>query len=517
MDITYTIMIPILEFFAKGLHSYGWAILGLTVLIRLIVWPLVASSTKSMQRMSQLQPQMKILQERYKDNPEMFQRKMMEFYQKNKANPLGGCLPTLVQLPILFALFATFTGPPFQDKAIPVKVNLLAQSEAAKAHLSQSPTSGATCPYVSAEGKLAKFAVQPGDETAVWAGDRSDKGAVPAKTVDFHVIAVNGEAPPGFKPSWKIGSDNNAATMAPGSGVATFPSPGEVTVEAVLPGADPIDVPIKVDAKDKEEGGFPLFGWMAPQDPFKQKTENSSTKSTVVSDGKTYTVVVTPGESTVIAGRPVQFRLKALEGELPESFKPTWRIAKDPNAAAVDDEGHAVFPRPGEVVVNAMIPGEAQNEPFYFISSIGKVAKGMDLLKPANWDVLGMILLFAITMVMSQKLMVQPPATGIDPEQAAIQKQTQQTMPIAVTAMFFFIPLPAGVYLYMVVSNVIQSLQTWLIMKGPKPKLVDVTEDGTAASGGADVEMIVDDSGVASASAPNTIKLTDGKKSKKKK
>src|SRR3990167_2940263 len=120
-------MIPILEAIAKACHSYGWAIVLLTVLVRILVYPLVSSSTRSMQRMAQMQPQLKIIQDRYKGDPEMFQKKAMEFYKKNKINPMGGCLPTLVQLPILFALFATFTGPPFGDKPIQVKIKVEAQ------------------------------------------------------------------------------------------------------------------------------------------------------------------------------------------------------------------------------------------------------------------------------------------------------------------------------------------------------------------------------------------------------
>jgi YidC/Oxa1 family membrane protein insertase len=155
VDITYSFMIPLMELFAKATHSYGWSIILLTLLVRLCVWPLVASSTKSMKRMATLQPKLKQLQEKYKDDPETFRQKSMEFYSTNKMNPLGGCLPTLVQFPILIALFATFTGPPFQDKDIPVKVNLAKPADASNVKIVNNPTSGATSPYVSADGKRA--------------------------------------------------------------------------------------------------------------------------------------------------------------------------------------------------------------------------------------------------------------------------------------------------------------------------------------------------------------------------
>jgi YidC/Oxa1 family membrane protein insertase len=163
------------------------------------------------------------------------------------------------------------------------------------------------------------------------------------------------------------------------------------------------------------------------------------------------------------------------------ALHPVWRIVKDTNAATIDEQGRATFRAPGEVSISAVIPGVAKNESFYFVSSLGKVARGAELLQPKNFDVLGMLILFSITMYLSQMLMVQPTAT-MDPEQAAIQKQTQQTMPIAVTAMFFFFALPAGVFLYLVVSNVMQTLQTWLIYKTkPSAKLTDVDEENGGA------------------------------------
>ncbi|MBS2003820.1 MAG: membrane protein insertase YidC, partial [Cyanobacteria bacterium SZAS LIN-5] len=123
--LIYYVMLPMLGFFAKVTHSYGWAIILLTLTVRMIVWPLVAKSTRSMQAMSRLQPKLKALQEKYKDNKEQLAIEMAEFYKVHKMNPMGGCLPTLIQLPILFALFGTFTAPPFGDKPIDVKVNVV--------------------------------------------------------------------------------------------------------------------------------------------------------------------------------------------------------------------------------------------------------------------------------------------------------------------------------------------------------------------------------------------------------
>ena len=86
--------------------SYGIAILLLTVLIRIIFWPLTHKGTESMKRMQALQPQMKEIKEKYKDNPQRQQQETMALYKENKVNPLGGCLPMFIQIPVFIALFS---------------------------------------------------------------------------------------------------------------------------------------------------------------------------------------------------------------------------------------------------------------------------------------------------------------------------------------------------------------------------------------------------------------------------
>lgn len=105
------------SFFAKGLllsmnglHvalglNYGLAIILITVLIKLVFWPLTKASTKSMKRMSALQPQMKAIQEKYKDDPKKMNMKLMEFMKENRVSPLGGCLPMLLQIPVFIGFY----------------------------------------------------------------------------------------------------------------------------------------------------------------------------------------------------------------------------------------------------------------------------------------------------------------------------------------------------------------------------------------------------------------------------
>jgi YidC/Oxa1 family membrane protein insertase len=84
---------------------YGWVIIAITVIIKVVFWPLTQASTRSAKRMQMLQPQIKALQEKYKDDPVKSQRKMMEFWKEHKINPMSGCLPTLIQMPVFFGFF----------------------------------------------------------------------------------------------------------------------------------------------------------------------------------------------------------------------------------------------------------------------------------------------------------------------------------------------------------------------------------------------------------------------------
>jgi YidC/Oxa1 family membrane protein insertase len=85
--------------------SYGVAIIIITVIIKLAFWPLTKASTKSMKRMAALQPQMKALQEKYKDDPKKMNLKLMEFMKEHKVSPLGGCLPMLLQIPVFIGFY----------------------------------------------------------------------------------------------------------------------------------------------------------------------------------------------------------------------------------------------------------------------------------------------------------------------------------------------------------------------------------------------------------------------------
>ena len=123
--ISDNILLPILDFFYGLVPSYGLAIVALTVVIRLALFPLSAGSIRSARRMRIAQPAMKKRQDeiksRYAKDPQKQQEELGKV-MKEFGNPLSGCLPLLVQMPILFALFATLRGSPFAD--VPYLVNL---------------------------------------------------------------------------------------------------------------------------------------------------------------------------------------------------------------------------------------------------------------------------------------------------------------------------------------------------------------------------------------------------------
>src|SRR5215208_5374556 len=113
MLVTANILQPLIDIneailrFWHDTIGFGWgaSIIGLTVVIRLLILPLTFKQVRSMQALQRLQPEMKRLQARYKDDRQRLNQEMMKFYQEHKVNPLGSCLPILLQLPFFISLF----------------------------------------------------------------------------------------------------------------------------------------------------------------------------------------------------------------------------------------------------------------------------------------------------------------------------------------------------------------------------------------------------------------------------
>ena len=96
---------PVLVFMHDIVGSWGWAIVLMTVVIRALLLPLAIKQYRSMRALSELAPEIKKLQEKYKNDKQRQQQEMMKFYQENKVNPFASCLPLVAQLPVFLALF----------------------------------------------------------------------------------------------------------------------------------------------------------------------------------------------------------------------------------------------------------------------------------------------------------------------------------------------------------------------------------------------------------------------------
>lgn len=112
-----SVTIDILGKLAQFAGSYGMAIVIFTIIMRVCLWPFNVSSQRSMKNMQSLAPKMKMIQEKYKNNPQVMQQKMMEFYKQNNFNPMGGCLPMLVQIPVFILLYSALMSPQFIQMA----------------------------------------------------------------------------------------------------------------------------------------------------------------------------------------------------------------------------------------------------------------------------------------------------------------------------------------------------------------------------------------------------------------
>ena len=110
MEAFFKAFASILAFFYDITGNYAIAIILLTLLVMIIVTPLTLKGTRSMMVMQQLQPEMKKIQTRYKDDRQKLNEELLKFYKENNINPLGGCLPLLVQMPVFLVLYQVLRG-----------------------------------------------------------------------------------------------------------------------------------------------------------------------------------------------------------------------------------------------------------------------------------------------------------------------------------------------------------------------------------------------------------------------
>ncbi|MFO8033464.1 MAG: membrane protein insertase YidC [Desulfohalobiaceae bacterium] len=110
LNIIAAPLVKVLNFFYGYVGNYGLAIIMLTIVIKILFWPLSHKSYKSMEKMKKLQPMMKELKEKYKDDRQKMNQEVMRLYKTYKVNPAGGCLPMLLQIPVFIALYEALLG-----------------------------------------------------------------------------------------------------------------------------------------------------------------------------------------------------------------------------------------------------------------------------------------------------------------------------------------------------------------------------------------------------------------------
>jgi YidC/Oxa1 family membrane protein insertase len=182
---------------------------------------------------------------------------------------------------------------------------------------------------------------------------------------------------------------------------------------------------------------------------------------------------ILPGGNRLVVGEKTKVDFQTVEGkplkqflaEYPETeIVPNWQITKGAEHIALRDDGTIEALEPGEVTLQGKIPGLAANRGFLFIDALGRVG-AFEEDGTIHWDIVGMILAFGISLYANQLLSGQN-SSDAPPQQATVNKIT----PVLFSGMFFFFPLPAGVLMYMLIANIFQTLQTFILMREPLPE-----------------------------------------------
>lgn len=234
--LSNNLMLPILDFFYGIVPSYGLAIVALTLVIRFALYPLNAGSLRNMRRMKVAQPLMKErvdqIQKLYKENPAKQQEEMSKVY-KEFGNPLAGCFPLLLQMPVLFALFATLRGSPFSDINYSVNVQVLPKEQIENVQ----PQAFATPPqniYVTGTIHAPLVGVIPGgDKLAV--GDTTKINFQTPEGKPLKALAAENKSEIDFEPRWKVIKGEEIVKVDE-QGNITALAPGEATVQGTIPG-----------------------------------------------------------------------------------------------------------------------------------------------------------------------------------------------------------------------------------------------------------------------------------------
>jgi len=193
-----------------------------------------------------------------------------------------------------------------------------------------------------------------------------------------------------------------------------------------------------------------------------------------IADGEHLKVTaILPGGNKLAVGEKTKIEYQTMEGkpfsaieqEHPESkLTPAWKVIKGEDRVRIDENGNIEALQPGDVTIQGSIPGLAAEQGFLFIDALGRVG-AFDEDGTIHWDIIGMVIFFGISLYVSQVLSGQN-SSGGNPQQDTVNKIT----PVIFSGMFLFFPLPAGVLMYMVIGNVFQTLQTYLLSREALPE-----------------------------------------------
>lgn len=362
MNIINQAMMYLLDVLHHVVGNYGLAIVALTVLIRAVLWPMNTAQTRNMKKMQELQPKLKALQDKHKDNPQKMQEALLKFYAENRFNPLAGCLPMLIQIPIFIGLYGAISNPAF-----------LAQ--------------------VGHEHFL--FIDNLSHTLYTYAGESLDG--------TFNVV----------------GNDRFSTAK---------------TVKVTYDNGEKVEMPVH----------------------------------------DVHKAVPVVGQSNWLAGEPLTFTL---------DFS---KLGVDkPNRVT---EIQTVLVNEKSRELETIDLKRAPNGDFLAQIPTVKAEEGIHW-KYFNTDVLILILIYgAFTLLYSKVMGAKPPVADKEDAAAAAQANMMRYMPLLFVVMMFFIPLPAGVLIYLVVTTALMFIQTWWVhwredqlkaANAPKPssQVIDVKPD----------------------------------------
>lgn len=210
---------------------------------------------------------------------------------------------------------------------------------------------------------------------------------------------------------------------------------------------------------------------------------------------------IAPGGTKLGVGETTKLEFQTTEGkplkelvrqypETAEKLNPRLEVVSGTERVKINEDGTIEALQPGDVTIKGVVPGLAADSGFLFIDKLGRVG-AIDPDGTIHWDIVGMIIFFGLSIYINQLLSGQGGSSS-NPNQDTVNKIT----PVLFSGMFLFFPLPAGVLMYMVIANIFQTLQTFILSREPLPaeiqKIVDAEAKNAAVKKDKDGKEVKD-------------------------